>query len=197
VTGEYGFQGLIADGTRILAMQGSQRSELLWSRVEDPSRFTRIAEGTGEFSLCWTPGGEIVYSSIEAGTFDLYVLDPQSQARRQLTLDRSGSEVEPAASPDGRYVVFAGPESSLWRINTDGTGLQKLTAVVAEIPWLTRPQISPDSRWVLYYRRRCHGHGQRVARGRPPSLGVRVRRWLVAEWEPSGVPLSDGRGTWL
>ena len=132
VPGDYDLKGVTADGAGIVGEQTAYRSEIRVSSADNPSGFKRLAVGTAPFSLCWTPGGEIVYSSIEAGTFDLYVLSPDSHARRQLTFDRSGAEVDPAASPDGRYVVFAAGqkvETGLWRVSMDGTGLVKLVTM--------------------------------------------------------------------
>lgn len=152
IPGDYNLIGITADGEGIVANQAIERSELLVSDPDEPSGFKRLVVGTAPFSLCWTPGGEIVYSSLEAGngTFDLYVLQPESQARRQLTFARSGGAVDPAASPDGRYVVFGG-KGGLWRVSMDGTDLVKLvTTTEQQRPWM-RPQVSPDSQWVLYF----------------------------------------------
>jgi Tol biopolymer transport system component len=106
------------------------------------------------FSLSWTPGGEIVYSSIEAGEagVDLYVLNPDSGARRQLTFGRGAWD--PAVSPDGRYVVFCSRRDGRWsleRINFDGTGLVKLADMPESQSLFMRPQVSSDSRSILYF----------------------------------------------
>ena len=167
VPGGYNLKGITADGAGIVGEQTGERSEIRVSTADNPSGFKRIAIGTALFSLCWTPGGEIVYSSKEAGTFDLYVLSPDFQVRRQLTFDRSGAEVDPTASPDGRYVVFTGGRgdgTSLWRVSMDGTGLVKLATMPArQQPW-NQPQVSWDSKWVLYFEGRVPDGGSTLKR---------------------------------
>lgn len=151
--GNYDNAVIMPDGKRILARHTVRRSEVVVSREGEPGTFQRTLTGTEvTYSLCWTVNREIVVSSNEGGTYDLYALDPENGSRRQLTFDSTGDERNPAASPDGRYVVFNGHSGSNWsvfRIGLDGGGLLRLTPPTPEGRWMP-PQISPDGKWVLF-----------------------------------------------
>ncbi len=152
-TAEYAALGMTADGTKLVALQRSGRSDLLVSSSPEAGAFKKVVSGTDvDYSVCWTADGQIVYSSNEAGSYDLYASDPDGARRKQLTFDRKANETAPAASADGRYIVFASDRTgrlSIDRINRDGTGLVSLTS-----PTTGRgdyaPHVTPDSRWVFY-----------------------------------------------
>jgi serine/threonine-protein kinase len=151
--GDYGNAVITPDGKRILATHDVERSDVLVSTRGDSFPFRRVLTGTDvDYSLCWTMNGELIVSSNEAGTYDLYVLNPESGLRRQLTTDSAGDERVPAVSSDGRYAVFVGEsggQRSVWRIGLDGAGLMRLTPPAREGAWI-RPQVSPDGEWVLF-----------------------------------------------
>ena len=145
---------MTADGTRLVSGQMTTRSDLLVSSNPEKGALKKIASGTDfSYRFCWTTDGRIVYSSKDAGSYDLYVVDADGSNRKQLTFERSSNETEPAASPDGRYIVFVSDrtgESGLYRINPDGTGLRSLTPS-PQLGHADRdPQFTPDSQWVLY-----------------------------------------------
>jgi TolB protein len=65
-----------------------------------------------------------------------------------LTFDQL-SDMFPAATPDGRYVVFLTNRSvgwSVWRMNADGSNPRELARNVSQ----ESPLCSSDSRWVFY-----------------------------------------------
>ena len=144
---------MTADGSRLVTLEITDRSDLLIASDQSIPSFRRIVSGTDvSHSLCWTADGRIIYSSNEAGSYNLYVIDADGSNRRQLTFDRPGNETEPAASPDGKYIVFVSDRSGergLVRMNADGTGLKSLTS-----PAVNRrdsaPQVTPDSQWIIY-----------------------------------------------
>jgi Tol biopolymer transport system component len=149
--------GMTADGARLVSVQSVDRSEILVST--DPARvsFKRIRSGTDdEFRASWTADARIVYSSREAGSYDLYVSDADGSNPKRLTDDRTSHEIEPAASPDGKYIVFASDRSGEWglfRIDRDGAGLRSLTPTPTPHHGDRDPRVTPDSRWVLYRHR--------------------------------------------
>jgi Tol biopolymer transport system component len=154
-THEYQGLGITADGKHVVSVQSVQRSDISVSSTPGTGPFKRIVTGTdGDYRFCWTPEGEIVYASNEGGTYDLYVFDADGSNRRRLTFDRTGNETEPAASPDGRFIVFVSDRTGvgrLHRMNRDGTDLRTLThATAAAYRADTDPRVTPDGRWVLY-----------------------------------------------
>jgi len=77
-------------------------------------------------------------------------MEANGSNQKQLTFDNQ-TDVEPVASPDGRYVVFvsyrSGGNAHIWRMNADGTDQKQLTFGNYE----DDPQISPDGQWVVYH----------------------------------------------
>jgi Tol biopolymer transport system component len=153
-THSYSNPTLSADGTRLAAVQGVERSDILVSSAPSGGSLRRVVSGTDvDHSLCWTVDGKIVFSSNEAGSYDLYASGADGSNRRPLTLDRESNETEPAASPDGRYIVFVlerAGERAIARVNRDGAGLRVLTPTTDRPSGNRAPQVTADSRWVLY-----------------------------------------------
>jgi Tol biopolymer transport system component len=151
-TADYTRLGMTADG-RLVAQQDSQRSDLLVSSSPEKGDFKKVVSGTDvDYDLCWTADGQIVYTSNDAGSYDLYASDPDGSRRKKLTFDAKANERAPVATPDGRYIVFVSDRSgrlSIERINRDGTGLKHLTSP-AEGRGDHTPTVAPDSRWVFY-----------------------------------------------
>lgn len=75
--------------------------------------------------------GGIVFSSFQDGRHDLWAMNSDGTGRRRLTSDGFW-EGDPAASPDGRYIVFRSnrPDgqmmSRLWRMDSDGGNVVQL-----------------------------------------------------------------------
>ena len=91
-----------------------------------------LATGTGASSAT-TPGGNglIAFESTRNGASDIYVKAADGTAVRRLTSSVS-AEVDPAWSPDGRRIAYAGDETAeghqnIWVMNADGTGKVLLT----------------------------------------------------------------------
>jgi len=96
------------------------------------------------------PQGRIVFSSVEDGQSDIRIMNADGSGRQRLTSDVFADGL-PAASPDGRQVVFTsnrpngGTVFRLWRMDIDGGNLIQLTAGNGYMP-----HVSPDGRWVVY-----------------------------------------------
>jgi Tol biopolymer transport system component/predicted Ser/Thr protein kinase len=153
-THSYSSPTLSTDGSKLAAVQRVEKSEILVSSTAAGGSLRRAVSGTDvDHSLCWTADGKIVFSSNEAGSHDLYVSDADGSNRRPLTSDRESNETEPAASPDGRYIVFVlerAGERMIARIDRDGTGLRILTPPTDRPSGNREPQVTADGRWVLY-----------------------------------------------
>ncbi len=153
-THEYSGFRLTADGSRLVSIQSTGRCDIVVSSDPQRSVFKKVASGTDvEYRMCWTPDDRLVYGSNDGGSYDLYVSDADGSNRKQLTFDRASDETQPAASADGRYVVFVSDrtgEQGLYRINLDGTGLRPLTPEPKPHLRDYDPWVTPDSEWVLY-----------------------------------------------
>ncbi len=153
-THEYSGFRLAGDGSRLVSIQSTGRCDIVVSSDPQKGAFEKIASGTDvEYRMCWMPDDRLVYGSNDGGSYDLYVSDADGSNRKQLTFDGASDETQPAASADGRYVVFVSDrtgEQGLYRINPDGTGLRRLTPEPKPHLRDYDPWVTPDSQWVLY-----------------------------------------------
>jgi Tol biopolymer transport system component len=76
----------------------------------------------------WSPDGKkLVYASCRAWPeCDIFVMRADGTGKKNLTRNLDAGEVDPAFSPDGRFVVFAG-EGGVWKMRADGTGVTFVT----------------------------------------------------------------------
>jgi Tol biopolymer transport system component len=96
----------------------------------------------------FTPDGRVVYSTETGGTWDIWIMNQDGSNRKQLTSGAKQS-IDPAVSPDGRYIVFtsAMPTSvDLWRIDIDGGNPLQLTRNM----YAFNASFSPDGRWIVF-----------------------------------------------
>jgi TolB protein len=80
-------------------------------------------------TVAWTPDGKIVYASRTGENWDIWVVNSDGSASKQLTAD-TFIDQQPSISSDGRYVVFQSNRSgnrNIWRIDADGSNLKQLT----------------------------------------------------------------------
>lgn len=111
---------------------------------------TQIQSGFGDnyseqFGLDWTPDGRLVYAAHASGNLDIWSNSADGKQQKQLTRDPHG-DLQPAVSPDGRYIVFLsdrGGKSAIWQMEADGANPKRL----AEGQF---PVISQDSQSVIY-----------------------------------------------
>jgi serine/threonine protein kinase/Tol biopolymer transport system component len=138
----------------------------------------------GNYGVAWTPDGRIVYSHAEGGTSSLWVMNLDGSNRKQLTFDRH-RDVEPAISPNGRYVVFVSygedGKPHLWRIETDGTGVTQLTGGAYE----DTPSFLHDSSALIYQRGDADGLWK-VSVGGGTSTNVVDGEILFSDVSPDG-----------
>jgi Tol biopolymer transport system component len=202
-TNSYWGLGMTPDGTRLVSVQDVSRSDLVVSSDPERGGFNRIASGTStRHRGSWTPDGKLVYSSKEGGSYDLFIVDADGSNRRQLTSDPRGNEIEPAASPDGRYIVFVSDRTGimrLYRINRDGSGLSSLSPEPTSRYQHHDPRFTPDSKWVIY-RHRDNGSTLRMVpidggpgvqiKGERPATGGVIEQAFGASASPDGRSLA-------
>ena len=146
--------GVTADGRTLVTvtMQRLSRLETISAGGDTSPRRLTSAEGNQEglYGFDLTPEGRFVFSSLEGGQPDLWIMNAEGSGRQRLTSD-TFFDGRPVVSPDGRYVVFQSnrPDGSailrLWRMDIDGSNLLQLAARADY-----QSQISPDGRWVIY-----------------------------------------------
>jgi serine/threonine protein kinase/Tol biopolymer transport system component len=149
---DYWGASLTADSSSLFSVQFNLRLNL-WAATPEKNSSWSLAQITqgeggheGEYGVSWTPDGRVVYYSTASGTADIWIADADGKRQRRLTT--GGINIFPAASPDGRYVIFNSDRSGVgvvWRIDTDGTHLTQLTKEGG------LAHFSPDGRWVYYY----------------------------------------------
>ena len=145
---------ITADSRQLTALQYQTLANIWVARDGDAEHATQIVPGAGRYyDLTWTSDGKILYSSDASDTVDVWMRDADGSGAKQLT---SGGRrnYSPAASPDGRYVVFHSNRTgnwNLWRVDADGGNLRPLTSDNADgSNW---PQVSKDSKWVIFHHR--------------------------------------------
>jgi len=109
----------------------------------------------GRYGLSWMPDGRLTYTSAVSGDFDIWIMQQDGSAQRQLTSDPKTSiyttDNYASASRDGRYILFTTDRETgnphVWRMNSDGSDLKRLTNGPGE----GVPKVTPDGRTVIYF----------------------------------------------
>lgn len=143
--------GLTADSKTLVTVQ-ADKSAQLWivAPGADASKARQITNGKYDGdSLAWAPDGSILYTAPSGEQSDIWTLNADGTAGRQLTSD-SYTEGLGCVSPDGRYAVFSSNRSgsfNLWRMDL-ATGEQKQLTEGIEVD--SQPDCSPDGQWVVF-----------------------------------------------
>lgn len=142
----YSDLSIAASGDQAAASQSIRESHIWVGSSRDLQSLKKITSALDNF--CWTPSGQLVYSSTASGNTDIWIMQPDGTEQRQLTVN-AGVNGSPAATSDNRYIVFVSNRTGsfqVWRMNVDGLDQRQLTNGSAK----TNPTITPDGKWVLY-----------------------------------------------
>src|ERR1043165_447045 len=137
---------LTSNGDKGVASQSTRAFDLWVGATGEAENLKKITAVMDKF--CWTPDGRLVYSLNTIGNVDLWVMRPDGQEQKQLTLNSATNDA-PAIPPDGRYIVFISNRAGafqVWRMQMDGSNPIALTSGGVK----NFPVLSPDGKWVLY-----------------------------------------------
>ncbi|MGE0526547.1 MAG: TolB family protein [Bdellovibrionales bacterium] len=100
----------------------------------------------------WTPDGDIIFVSSRSGTSQIWLMSVEGHNPRQVGL--IGSDIFPAMplmSRNGLIVFMAvtnvGGAQSIWKMQSDGTGLEKL---VGENMIPSQPSLALSGIWITF-----------------------------------------------
>jgi Tol biopolymer transport system component len=157
---DYRCLSISADSKKLVTIQSEVRSDI-WvvplDNADQPIQITNNPTGqNGYDGLDWSPDGNIVYTSVENGQQNLWIMNADARMKKdaesrpkQLTNDMGINDHYPSVSGDGRYVVYASSKSGrvhLWRIDIDGANPKELTDGNLDL----KPNCSPDGQWIVY-----------------------------------------------
>jgi TolB protein len=147
------------------------------------------------------PKEGLIWEPIQDYTFGLYLSDPNGKNERPL-LAGSGSNYNPAFSPDGRWIVFTSERfgsADVFRVHPDGSGLERLTDSPA---FDDQGVLSPDGRTLAFVSTREGGSANIWLldigkRGRAINLTKSRSGNFRPSWSPDGrwIAFSSDRGT--
>jgi Tol biopolymer transport system component/DNA-binding winged helix-turn-helix (wHTH) protein len=147
---DYQDVNLTADSNVLVAVRSEQLSNI-WTTTAgaDENRAILVTRNNtdGLGGISWSPDGEVVYVSSMSGNEDIWIMDADGKNLRQLTVDARNNN-HPAVSSDGRYVAFVSDRTGhedVWRMEINGGNARQLTDNGG-----SRPNYSPDGRWVVY-----------------------------------------------
>jgi len=148
----YSGVSLTGDSNRLVTVQSETISNIWLIPHGETSRASQLTFGAtkqdGREGIAWAADGKIVFVSKASGNDDIWIMNPDGTNQKQLT-SSAGINSSPAVSPDGRFIVFTSTRAGalhIWRMDIDGNNPRQLTSGSGE----DYPQVSPDSKWVVY-----------------------------------------------
>jgi TolB protein len=137
----------------VMAVEVENRRDDLYTIRLDRHGLRRLTTDQSSARPSWSRLGLIAFHSrhFNLGFNDIWTMRPDGSDRRRLTTNENSED--PAWSPNGRTLVFVGPDNDwvhdreLYVIAPDGTGLRQVTESKL---WDLDPSWSPDGRWIVY-----------------------------------------------
>ena len=146
---DYRTVSVTADGRSLLTVAGDRTSDVwVLAEGETPQRLT-AAKTEGSHGIATLSDGRIVFTSLEGGNPDLWIMNGDGSGRKLLTRDGQRNRA-PVVTPDERYVVYlsnTGKNVDVCRIDLDGSNRRVLSS---RATLSVTPTVSPDSKWVVF-----------------------------------------------
>ena len=161
------------DGTVVFVREAGGQSELASVGLDGNGlrSLTTSAPGTEWGGPRWSPKGDAIAASrwTEGGLLDVARVDTSSGVVTELTHDRA-KDVEPAWTPDGRFVVFRSDRdgvSNLYAVRGEDGALLRVTNVVGGA---FAPDVAPDGRSLAFADYGGRGYDVHVMAFAPDAL---------------------------
>jgi len=120
-----------SDSRSFLAIQGDINVNLWVGPANDPDAAVQITSGRmdGIGGLAWTADGRVVYQGNVGDSYQIWMVNADGSAARQLTNDRY-FHTQPAVCESGRSIVFVSDPAGtqhLFKMDLDGNNLTQIT----------------------------------------------------------------------
>jgi hypothetical protein len=149
------FVRLSPDGSKaLLEVTDGTGNRDIWIHDFARGSRTRVTFDTRpDRSPIWSPNGrEVIYSSLQAGVFQLFRKDPASGLPAVQLTTSATHKMAMEWSRDGRYAFYVdrGPVTNedVWALRLDGESAP--FAVVSGPGVETNPALSPDGKWLAF-----------------------------------------------
>ena len=186
----YSSVSITADSSEMVSVQVQTESNIYTASAADLGLATQVTPGSGRyFDLSWTPDGKILYASDATGSADLWMMNGDGSAQRQV-VSGIGRSYAPVMSPDGRMIAFHSNRTGNWQIwcvDANGNYPKQLSQSSRDGNW---PQFTPDSRFVTYHQTDLNGS---YNLWRVPVLGGAPARLTSALTMHPAVSPKDGQ----
>jgi TolB protein len=166
-----------------------QGSEIFISDFDGANVQPVTQDNTIVAAPCWAGHGGMYYVSYKMSHADIFHQNLSSGARKVFAR-YGGSNMSPAASPDGSKVAMILSKdgwTDLYVCNSDGTGLKRLTKTPQDE---SSPCWSPDGRWICFASKDKERRALRkisVAGGEPQLIKTaETVNPTEPDWSPDG-----------
>ncbi|MEP3278638.1 MAG: hypothetical protein ABJN26_18430 [Stappiaceae bacterium] len=154
--------GISPDGkTLVISDNGADGGSCIYTVPIEGGTPKRITEKTPSYWHGWSPDGQtLAYTARRDGVFNIFTIGIDGGDETQLTFG-PGHRDGPDYTPDGNWIWFNsdhhGKTPDLWRMRTDGTGLEQMTDD-ASVNWFPHPSPTGDVVLYLAYPSDVEGH---------------------------------------
>lgn len=152
---------LSTDGKNLVALQKNNASHLwiLPDLTAETARQLTFGKNNrdAKHGLDVLPDGKIVYTSLEDLNRDLWIFNPQDNAKQQLTVKQNEANERPFVAKNGEFIYFNSLDNQTYnikKVQPNGQNLEKITSDNSANDLF--PNVSADGN-LLYFIRKTKG----------------------------------------